>query len=220
MRNSIVSYSQFLDSRPFLNKVAAFAGEILQFQLPENLFFHNFQHTKETVEAAFKIGKKEALSEEELEMLLIAAWFHDTGFRDEYFGHESASQKIAQQYLSEITYPEEKTQQVLDIIAATKMPQNPQSKLQKIMCDADLYHLSNWRGKSKRRLLRKEWENKLHKKFSDQSWCQVNLEFTREHCYFTNYGCKVLEKRKQHNIAEIEQKLSSLTNNSPHSDSP
>jgi len=218
MNSSIIRYDDLLNSGPFLNKVAALAGGLLQRELPEALFFHNFQHTKETVVAAFKIGKKEALSEEELETLLIAAWFHDTGFRDEYFGHESASQNIAQKYLSDIGYPDEKIQQVLDIIEATKMPQNPQSKLQKIMCDADLYHLSSRKYEIKRKLLRKEWENKLRKKFSDQGWCQVNLKFTRQHHYFTAYGCNVLEKRKQLNIVEIEQKLSSLKGSLPHPD--
>lgn len=174
------------------------------------MYFYNLQHTKEVVAAVYDIGSAENFSKRELEVLLIAAWFHDTGFLYRYQGHEDTSKEIAWNYLKSINYPNNKIEEVLNIINATKMPQNPKSKLEKIICDADLYHLSIPDYKSRRNRLRLEWESKLGKVFSDREWCRVNLQFIRKHRFFTQYGRTILEDRKRSNIAEMEQRLQTV----------
>jgi len=44
-----------------------------------NLFYHNLEHTQETLKRAEEIAAHYKLSEKEMLAVYIAAWFHDTG---------------------------------------------------------------------------------------------------------------------------------------------
>ncbi|MGB1243250.1 MAG: HD domain-containing protein [Chitinophagales bacterium] len=192
----------------YLQKVARFASKLLKTALPNSLVFHNHQHTWEVVHAAYEIGKNSGLEEDELEILMIAAWFHDIGHTIQYKGHEDASIKIATEYLEKIDYPAEKTRQVLECIEATRMPQNPTNLLQRVMCDADLYHFTLPNYTTKKELLRKEWELVFKKIYSDKAWNEMNLDFLKMHHYCSEYGEEVLSKRKDKNIDRCKEFLS------------
>jgi uncharacterized protein len=125
-----------------INNVEKYVTSLLQSKLPQSLTFHNCQHTKNVVYAVKHIGKKSRISAEELEIVTIAAWFHDTGFTVTYSGHEEESIKIAANHLSLLKYENRKVQKVLDCIQATKLPQQPLDLVGEVLCDADLFHLS------------------------------------------------------------------------------
>lgn len=192
-------------STKYLRKVATFASNLLKTALPQNLVFHNHQHTWEVVQAAHEIGKNSGLEEDKLEILMIAAWFHDIGHTIQYKGHEEASKQIATEYLKKINYPNEKINQVLDCIEATRMPQNPTSLMGRVMCDADLYHFTLSSYPNKKELLRKEWELVFNKIYSDKAWNEMNLDFLKMHRYRSNYGETVLSQRKEQNIHRCEE---------------
>ena len=125
----------------FFKEVNNFIFNLLKNELSPRVVYHNYNHTLKVVEAVNEIALAEKILEEELEVLLLAAWFHDTGFIKGAPNHEKESQKIAEKYLFEKELGEEKIAKVLSIIEATRMPQKPTSKLEKIICDADLFHL-------------------------------------------------------------------------------
>jgi predicted metal-dependent HD superfamily phosphohydrolase len=110
--------------------------------LPYELFFHNLKHTQQVVRGAIEIGHSMQLTSDELEIVCLAAWFHDTGHIYAYAGHERHSQMLAQEYLERHHCCVHKINRVLSCIAATIMPQSPKSQLDQIIYDADLYHLS------------------------------------------------------------------------------
>jgi len=188
-----------------LDDVEQYVTYLLKHNLPETLKFHNFTHTKDVVNAVLKIGQNSGLSHEELEIITIAAWFHDTGHTVIYDGHEEESKKIAQKHLSILKYEERKIQKVNDCIQATKLPQNPKDKLEEVICDADLYHLSQQNYFIKSELLRKEWELILHKFYSDMEWYELNITFFKKHCYLSSYGKKTLENQKKANRRRLLQ---------------
>jgi hypothetical protein len=95
----------------------------------------------------------------------------------------------------------------MQCIAATEMPQSPQSHLAEIMCDADLYHLASDNYAEKAELLRKEVSLMTGEKISKRKWLYGNKLFYEKHCYFTEYGKTVLEPRKQANLKEIEMSI-------------
>lgn len=207
LSNPLTNQAKECLSTKYLRKVARFASKLLKTNLPKNLVFHNHQHTWEVVQAAYEIGKNSGLKEDEIEILMIAAWFHDIGHTVQYMGHEDASKQIATEYLQKINYPAGKLQQVLDCIEATRMPQNPTNTMQKIMCDADLYHFTLPSYLAKKELLRKEWELVFDKIYSDKAWNEMNLDFLKMHHYCTDYGEAVLSKRKDKNIHRCEKTL-------------
>ena len=46
---------------------------------PAGIIYHNLRHTKDVVHAANRIAKYSRISQDKLELLLLAAWFHDIG---------------------------------------------------------------------------------------------------------------------------------------------
>lgn len=169
--------------------------------------FHNLQHTLEVFRNVRNIGQHEAVSVEDLEILQIAALFHDTGMIDKFMGHEEVSASNANTFLRNISYSEDKIQKVITCIMATKMPQAPQSKLSSILCDADLFHLGCSGYLIKNELLRHEWQINLNIRYTDDEWQHLNLNFLKEHHYFTSYCQNVLDEKKHENWLLIEKQI-------------
>lgn len=176
-------------------------------QLDSNLLFHNFHHTANVVRGVRTICKHSGISNAQKEILLIAAWFHDSGHIYSYEGHEEESQKLALDFLEKCKYPADKITQVLGCIGATKMPQKPDGVLQQIICDADLFHLSLPEYYYLQKLLLEEWRILRSKKYTYQGWLKENLKFLLDHKYFTTYGQTELQRRKQWNIEKYQQLL-------------
>ncbi len=181
----------------------------------ENIY-HNIVHTSEVVNVSYKIAQLENLSSDETEILLIAAWFHDTGYFHCCHGHEDQSSEYARDFLQKNNYPSEKIEKVKECITATKIPHAPKSKLEEIICDADLQNLGMKDGEKRSELLRKEFEMKGIKKLSDMEWIKMSLEFFKKHKYYTDYAKREFEIQKNHNQDRLEQKLKKLEEQSAH----
>jgi predicted metal-dependent HD superfamily phosphohydrolase len=166
--------------------------------LPPTMYFHNLGHTQRVVNAAIEIGGHCKLKRQELNILIVAAWFHDTGYLYHYKGHEDTSMIIAGTFLMQHHYNNEFIQQVWDCIEATKIPQSPKNLIQQIICDADMRHFALENYPDFASDLRQEWEVHLDKRYSDEEWRSLNLRALQHHKYFTEYGKTVLQEAKDH----------------------
>jgi predicted metal-dependent HD superfamily phosphohydrolase len=147
------------------------------------------------------------LNEEDYFVLMVAAWFHDTGYSSgQTEGHEDQSAQIATQFLQEHGVSELIIQRVSSCIRATRMPQSPVSQVEKILCDADLMHLATNDFKARSQLLKQERENLLDQKISKKEWRKSNIKFLESHKYFTDYGQDVLEPKKLENLNSLKKK--------------
>lgn len=179
--------------------------------LPPQVVYHNFDHITDVVNAVEEIGKAEGLSENDLELLLIAAWFHDIGFINTIDNHEDSSKVIAKTYLAKINYPNDKIELVLELIEATRMPQNPKNKLEEVICDADLFHLGCENFTEKSNLLQSELAQLCDKHFTELEWLNKNLDFLKNHNYFTNYAFSKLNSQKTANWLKLEKDIKKIT---------
>ncbi|MCK5700011.1 MAG: HD domain-containing protein, partial [Cyclobacteriaceae bacterium] len=137
-----------------------FIRDLFEKEIQESLRYHDIIHTEYVAGQAEKIGISSGLSEEELQIVIVAAWFHDSGFVSRSDGHEEESQNIARKFLSSKEMPEEFIDKVLICIEATKMPQNPgDNLLAQVVCDADMAYLSEDFYMRRTVLLRKEWNH-------------------------------------------------------------
>ena len=177
-------------------RAGRYVTQLLIHQLPKDRVFHNLHHTINVMQGALKIGKEEGLSEKELEIVTLAAWFHDTGHIKTYTGHERVSMEIAREWLEKENYPEEHLKEVLRCIEVTTMPQRPTDTIENVMCDADLYHLSFNTYDHYQEMLREELRRELDIEVSDEDWYRQNTAFLTNHKYWTEYGKNVLECRK------------------------
>jgi hypothetical protein len=174
--------------------------------------FHNLYHTQEVVRAAEIIGLKSELTEDEMESVLIAAWLHDIGYEHGSQDHEAIAADRARKMLEEAGAPVKKTNDVVEAIESTKMPQQPKSIVGKVLCDADLFHLSTEKCDEHGYKLREEWKSLGFKDMEDDEWLQFNLQFMESHRYQTSYGQDVLQDGKKKNIKRLRKMLSEDSN--------
>ncbi|WP_210513788.1 HD domain-containing protein [Hymenobacter terricola] len=114
----------------------------LQRGLSPTLYYHGFLHTLDVVQAAQELAAAEGVTDADaLALLRTAAFYHDAGFLHTYQGHEARGCELARATLPEFGYTPPQIEQICALIMATKYPQDPQSHLAQILCDADLDYL-------------------------------------------------------------------------------
>ncbi len=180
--------------------------ERLREELPSHLAYHNAKHTHDVIRAVQEIAKQEGVRGEELILLKTAALFHDTGFLFSAERHEEHSCELASQYLPVYGYPESAIARIRKMIMATRMPQRPEDRLEKILADADLDYL----GRDDffttgNRLYRELYHSGVVK--SEREWNTLQEKFLEKHHYFTETSRKNREERKKENLQVIRSKL-------------
>ncbi|WP_164510841.1 HD domain-containing protein [Nonlabens xiamenensis] len=173
----------------------------------KKLPFHNLEHTKEVVQHVKYLCEAMDINSVDTELLIIAAWFHDTGFSKTYKGHEAESKLIATTFLKEQNANKSFIDEVCNCIDATRMPQSPTDRLSEILCDADIYHISTPHFFYRKLLLRREWEVFCDIKTTNKEWHLLNQKFLQEHHFRSEYGEQTLEIGKQENIHKVENIL-------------
>lgn len=173
--------------------------------LDPNFVYHNLAHTQRVVEKVIELTDDNEVTEDEKRQLIIAAWFHDTGFINTIEGHEKESAKIADDFLSEHKLPDGEIKTIKQIILATEMNHEPINKLEGIIRDADSAHISSKNYEDYASLLRKEWELTLGKEVSKHEWLQENIDFLSSHTFNSPIASSKWEKRKGKNLASLIQ---------------
>ncbi|TFV93662.1 HD domain-containing protein [Algoriphagus kandeliae] len=181
--------------------------EILE-QLPAYLTYHNPAHTQYVTEKALFLAGIEKISKGEVELLQLAALFHDTGFIENPKNHEEIGCGIATEYLKDLVSKDD-LKKIHGMIMATKIPQSPTNQLERIMADADLEYLGTDDFERQGNAL---YEELLHfnSSLSEQAWNELQLTFLEKHHYHTDYCKKYREPKKQENIESVKEKLKVL----------
>ena len=214
-----------------LEQVVQYVRSMFAEHAGHSLPYHNIEHTQFVVDSAIQIANHYQLSDEDFFIVITAAWFHDTGYLKTRENHEAESVKIADDYLEKEKVGKDDVDKINQCIMATVMPQNPQTLLGQIICDADLFHLGSDNFTDKNKLLRKEIEESSNKEISKEAWRLESVEFLEQHHYFTDYCNVLLNDKKQQNLERLEEKLNkkdinqlaadmSLLNKETHVDSP
>jgi len=184
-----------------------YATQMLNEKISPEYSFHNFKHTQRIVKEVNILGKESEAGSDELEILNLAAWFHDTGYTQEYSGHEENSKKIAEDFLIKHEYPSDKLVTVLACIDATNLDSNPETILEKIMSDADLIHLGKKGFFKRNQELRDEFDKVLNKTFSDEEWLAENIKFVEEHSFLSEAAQNIYGFRRIENLEMLKQLL-------------
>ncbi|MES3016607.1 MAG: HD domain-containing protein [Bacteroidota bacterium] len=189
-----------------LSEVAKYVPRLLKTELSKSLVFHNLNHTLEVVQASAEIGSHCDFTAEQMNIVQVAAWFHDCGYTQAYTGHENISKDIATGFLCGIGYPQEFLDCVVNCIEATRYPQKPIGVESRALCDADLYHFTRPDYHRYEEALRVEFERYFDKHPTDAIWAQTNCDMLTAHHYHTDYGREVLQKFKEINLERMRCK--------------
>ncbi|MBI2968018.1 MAG: HD domain-containing protein [Bacteroidetes bacterium] len=181
----------------------------LKTELPAHLSYHGFHHTLDVYFAAFNIGLREKISEEDLELLRTAALLHDSGFTKVYKGHEEVGCELAKENLPGFGFLPGEIEKICGLIMATKVPQNPQNPVEEIICDADLDYLGREDFWIIGQTLFQEL-TAIGAKLTEKEWIQLQIKFLENHRYFTKTSSDLRAPEKKNQVDKLKEKLSIL----------
>jgi class 3 adenylate cyclase len=178
--------------------------DMLEKELPSDLYYHNLKHTVDVVTEVELIGWAEGVTDEEVLLLKTAALFHDAGHTISYDNHEFHGCEICRQILPRFNYSKEQIKQVCKLIMVTRMPPLPGNLLEEIMCDSDLDYLGRIDFIPVSNTLFEEL--KVRDKIGSlNDWNKMQLKFITNHQYFTHTARKLREVNKQIQIERIRK---------------
>ncbi|MEP6746894.1 MAG: HD domain-containing protein [Bacteroidota bacterium] len=165
--------------------------------------YHNLRHTVAVVEHVKEIAAFYKLGDHENCMLILAAWFHDTGqLSGDCQGHEQRSVVILHNYLSSAGLPGDIILAAEVCVMATKGETLPVTLSEKIICDADTYHFGTALFRQTEFLVQKEMEMRTGQQFP--KWHQGSLQLLQNHVFYTAYCQLKLNAGKKENIRWLE----------------
>jgi predicted metal-dependent HD superfamily phosphohydrolase len=176
-------------------KMREFVIGLLKANLPDNYFYHNYKHTLYVLDIAAEIGRYEKCTVEELDLIEVAALWHDTGYIKTYKNHEEESCLLARHYLPEYGFSDKDIDKICGMIMATKIPQSPKNKLEEILADADLEYLGTESFHETADDLFRELKF-INPLLTEEKWNQTQISFIQKHHFFTGF-CKVYREQKK-----------------------
>jgi len=188
-----------------VDEAEEYVKKLLTQRLTDDHQYHNLSHTLAVRTASRKLGEMANLSPAQLEILELAALFHDTGHVETYNGHEDVSHRLAREFLEKHDYTEDRMQEVLDCVDVTFMANRPTNELQKIIRDADLINLGSDGYLVHLQGLRHEWEVFLGQRFSDADWYKMNYKFLKGQTFFTDYAQEMYGPKLSNNINNLKK---------------
>jgi HD superfamily phosphodiesterase len=187
-----------------------FVSKLLLSKSQPGLLYHDYTHTVEVVEGAKMLSSSYELSPEEFDVLLLAAWFHDTGYTQQSEGHEAISIALATEFLKSAHVEQNRIDLVAACIRATASGVEPQGLLQELLKDADLLHLGTEEFFEKSELLRGEKSFLQGDNISELDWLNEEVEFLKTHVYYTKAAHLKFNHQKSKNLLKRRKEIEKL----------
>ncbi|MBK6544804.1 MAG: HD domain-containing protein [Saprospiraceae bacterium] len=183
-------------------KLKLFLITKLKSDLPANLTYHGLHHTMEVLAVCNQYIKRLNINKQDARLLRTAALIHDIGIIWQYFGHEEAAVEYAYEILPNFDYSMDEIKIIDGIIMATKIPQQPKTILEMILCDADLDYLGTNKFFSTGDTLYEEFL--AYNVVQDEvGWNQLQIKFLSNHSYHTEFAIKNREPKKKKYLKEL-----------------
>jgi putative nucleotidyltransferase with HDIG domain len=194
-----------------LEKTDHFVSELFEKELPNYCIYHNYDHTKRVFKSTKEIIDNTSLSDEDIEILLLTALLHDTGYSKSFKNHEEYSVEIAKDFLEKQNVSQEIINKVSKQIMATKMEHVPTNRMEEIIRDADASHFAkDYYGKTSE-LLRCEFKLNNVKDLTPSDWLKANIDlFQNKHQYYTEYAISHWKPKKEENLTKMLEEQSKL----------
>lgn len=184
-----------------------YALERLAQDLSPQLFYHSLYHTRDEVLPAVRyLAENEGVVGDAFQVLITAAFYHDIGFIVQYEDHEIASAIIAAEVLPNFGFSADQLKIIHGIIMATRLPQTPETMLEKIMADADLDVLGKQDFLTRNQDLRRELEAQ-GRCMNDLEWYTGQVNFIKSHQFKTKTAREWRGPQKQLNLVKLERLL-------------
>ena len=199
-----------------LKIVNHYIKELFRDELPDGIKYHDANHTlhptKGVVAVANRIAISENIPEHDRELLIAAAYFHDTGYIREYDKNEPIAARMAGRILKLIGYKPNEIEKVQMMILSTDLDREPKTHVEKILCDADLDNLGREDFLRLDGRLREGRGARGVDVSDDVKWYRGTLGLIKNHQYYTQSQKKLRGKGKQKNLKRLLNKLENIEN--------
>jgi uncharacterized protein len=181
-----------------------FIVSVLATELSPTLYYHGLHHVLDVVEAADRLACAECITDaDSLDLLTTAALFHDVGFISTYKGHEEAGCAYVGRVLPGFGYNPEQISAICGMILATRIPQTPRTKLEEILCDADLDYL----GRDDFEPIAHSLYNELKARdmvTNELAWNRIQVSFLSSHHYWTPTAIATRQTVKEQHLQALK----------------
>ncbi len=187
----------------------------LREELDPKLKYHCFEHTIDVVQNSIVLARANQLPDEQIELLVIAAAFHDAGFLTRREDNERLGAAMAEQAMKEHGYSEAKINLVKQAILDTAMIDDSQdlirtasTELSKYLLDADSANVGTDSFFASMEAIAEE------SSISPVEMRKQAQRFISGHVWFTAPAQRMFEKTKQKNLKELSALMAAKTSGS------
>ena len=189
-------------------KIRKKALDDLNSKLSSKLSYHSVDHTLGALKTCELYLKHMEIDKRQAKLLRIGILFHDIGFTTTIVEHEAKGAEIATEIMSDLGFSKDDVQIVVGLILSTKVPQQPHTVLEQIICDVDLDYLGRDDFYPIGNLLFKEL--KAYSLVTNlNAWNKIQIKFLENHKYHTDFAIKKRQPEKEKRIAELKKLLTS-----------
>lgn len=173
-------------------------------EIAPTLYYHGPHHTRDVMQSLEPLAANAGIRGENLELLRVAAAYHDCGFLIDYREHERIGCDIARGVLPGLGFTNQQIKVIVGMIMATKVPQEPKTILEEIICDADLDYLGR---QDVHRIADSLYEElKGLGIVSDvRTWNRTQVKFLSAHRFHTTFARQERAPLKAAYLKEVER---------------
>jgi predicted metal-dependent HD superfamily phosphohydrolase len=189
-----------------IKQAEEFATNYMKKHKTPALLFHDLSYTKKTVAVADQIARHYKLNEKEFFIVTIAAWFLNLGYYKNVSQPQLASAELAEEFLKNSGIEYETINYISRCIFITKNPQNANTLLEKIICDADSFYLGVENFSECNKSKRKEFELLNNTDIPKNEWRKNTIQLLQSHQYYNDYSKEHFNDNKIANLQKLKKK--------------
>jgi len=161
---------------------------------------YNLPHARALVAVTEDIGKANKLSEEEMRVVLLAAWLHDLSYLAPVSGNPLLP---VSNFLQLHGLSGDEADKIQRCIAASHYPQRPQNAMEEVLCDA----VASFMASPDYLALAEQQANAASAKKTDAYvWIEAQKALLKKHAFFTKYAKRTFADGKEANLKLLKKK--------------
>jgi predicted metal-dependent HD superfamily phosphohydrolase len=183
---------------------------LLRAKLPADLLYHSYSHTEDVLSEVLRLAILDNLSERNMELLTVAAAWHDVGFCFARNANEPLAAQAAKKALSaagdysadEIATIEQMILDTALIADGSTFRQHPNTPLSRYLLDADLANFGRNDFFEKSELQRRELGEEV------APFRAKTLALIKNHSWLSPAAKQLWQTKKDQNVRGLEQQAS------------
>src|SRR3954470_18640260 len=170
------------------------------------LVFRGFKRSQKVVDACREIASASKMNGTDLQAILLAAWFYDTGYAPGQGGTRQRSMELAHDFLQRAGQPESLIEAVGEAIVKAESPA-PDDLPHEILHDALLLPVAGKSFLKDAELYRLEHERRTGEVIPDLEWTRRCIAFLDSHHFRTRYAQLEYNRRRAANLVRLHKRL-------------